>query len=1114
MMVIFISQCQKNALKRTRRVLDSFANRIGDNTWQTLITQNGLDTVRSLLAQTASKNTAVSCHWIRSRSYSELLWIVGNKSCFNEYGEVPVHYTEKETSIAENTHDWKFLPHIKTLSSIAALMHDWGKSWDFFQKKLIISNHQHKDPIRHEWISAIIFTAIINLHNCQSDEDWIKAIIDFSTQEKDLSHLIHNMLMSNTPIKLCKLPPIAQLIVWLIISHHRLPVPNYKFYQEFSLEESSNGEFQIGTHWANKGNFYSICDMNWGYINDEFENVQRVIKNKLFKEQIIFTSEIWRNQLVKALQELNSQIPDLQQSIKEKSFRYIISYTRLALMLGDYNYSSEPADENWNTTSKLYANTNRETKECKQKLDEHLVGVAKNSKTVVKNIPKISESMPRSKVYLDLIKTSPPQFEWQNIAVKKIKSNQKNKKRTGSFIINMASTGCGKTIANAKIMQAFSDDKKLRFTLALGLRTLTLQTGDEFRDKMGISSNDLGVLIGSKPVLELHNKKSSESIKQSELLQDIGSESLEPLLEDQLIQEDNFLVEDTFLKSVLKTEKCKKMLYAPVLVCTIDHLMPATECIRGGKYILPFLRISSADLIIDEVDDFDGSDLIAIGRLIFLAGMLGRKVVISSATIPPAIAKGFYLAYDKGWDIFSKTQLNTSSSVDCLWIDEFSTSIQNLKTQEFDLEDVYLTHHKTFVDKRTKSLENQTQRRLGKIVSCKIEEKNETVYNSYFQTILQQSIDFHKEHHIQIPEKNKMISFGVIRMANVQPTIELSQYLLEVNLPDNYELKIMTYHSKQVLLLRSMQESHLDQVLKRKEHVGEDPLFLSNNIILEHISKSEVQNIMFILICTPVEEVGRDHCFDWAIIEPSSFRSIIQMSGRVLRHRSYKLIEKPNIGILQFNLKFLKNGGDHLPCFQHPGFESKRSKLTSHNLKDILQGIDITKGINAIPRIEVKNKKLRHPKTSLVDLEHISLEKTLLTMEQIGAHTHFGYIYRDYFITGLPQMFHSFRADDHKEAIYYYIDSKNNKKYFSKKDTYGKLIETNLGNVAKIVNTPLVHETYSNRLWLERSFEAISNEYAEKFHMSIHEVCERYGELMFKGNITAQYDDNLGLIEK
>jgi len=48
MMVTFVSQCEKNALKKTRRVLDAFANRIGDNTWQTIITEDGLITVDTL----------------------------------------------------------------------------------------------------------------------------------------------------------------------------------------------------------------------------------------------------------------------------------------------------------------------------------------------------------------------------------------------------------------------------------------------------------------------------------------------------------------------------------------------------------------------------------------------------------------------------------------------------------------------------------------------------------------------------------------------------------------------------------------------------------------------------------------------------------------------------------------------------------------------------------------------------------------------------------------------------------------------------------------------------------------------------------------------------------
>ena len=96
MMVTFVSQCQKKALARTRRVLDAFANRIGDNTWQTVITEEGLIAVKTLLRKTATKNTAVSCHWIRSRSRSELVWIVGNRDQFNSQGIVPVNTTTKE----------------------------------------------------------------------------------------------------------------------------------------------------------------------------------------------------------------------------------------------------------------------------------------------------------------------------------------------------------------------------------------------------------------------------------------------------------------------------------------------------------------------------------------------------------------------------------------------------------------------------------------------------------------------------------------------------------------------------------------------------------------------------------------------------------------------------------------------------------------------------------------------------------------------------------------------------------------------------------------------------------------------------------------------------------
>lgn len=101
MMVYFISECEKSALPKTRRILDAFANRIGRRTWQTAITQAGLDTVQQLLKETASKSTAVSCHWVRSKARTQFLWSIGRKGTFTETGKVSVNLTSIQEVVIE-----------------------------------------------------------------------------------------------------------------------------------------------------------------------------------------------------------------------------------------------------------------------------------------------------------------------------------------------------------------------------------------------------------------------------------------------------------------------------------------------------------------------------------------------------------------------------------------------------------------------------------------------------------------------------------------------------------------------------------------------------------------------------------------------------------------------------------------------------------------------------------------------------------------------------------------------------------------------------------------------------------------------------------------------------
>ena len=129
----------------------------------------------------------------------------------------------------------------------------------------------------------------------------------------------------------------------------------------------------------------------------------------------------------------------------------------------------------------------------------------------------------------------------------------------------MASTGCGKTFANAKVMLALSpDNDSLRYTLALGLRTLTLQTGDEYRDRIFKKSDgsDMAVLIGSKAIADLHQRKEAQEHMQETLLEKQGSESAEKLLDsgDEVICGCDF--SEQGMNTVLKTDSSVSKLYA------------------------------------------------------------------------------------------------------------------------------------------------------------------------------------------------------------------------------------------------------------------------------------------------------------------------------------------------------------------------------------------------------------------------------------------------------------------------------------------------------------------------------------------------------------------------
>ncbi len=1103
MMVTFVSQCEKKALNRTRRVLDAFANRIGDNTWQTIITEDGLIAVKTLLRKTATKNTAVSCHWIRSRSRSELVWIVGNRKQFNLEGIVPVNTTRKNVMNSEWENDWHYLPVIKALVAIAALLHDWGKATALFQRKLK-TNSRLGDPLRHEWISCLLLNALVKQAG-NTDEAWLKLLASGEFNEQ----ILIKMVISNNPKPLDGLPPIAQLVGWLILTHHRLPSSvNPKQEDTQAREDIQRMLKSISSSW------------HYQNQNDDGKRLKACFE---FPEGLLSQSTPWLKQLKKWSAKLLPLEPQIQQLLDNGAYRLVLHHARLCLMLGDHYYSSCDADKKWKTPVSLIANTDNH-RQPKQKLDEHLVNVCGHALRISQNLSRFTTDMDKAYDIKSLKQKSPDGYQWQDKAVDKInrfklEQQSSNEAGYGWFIVNMASTGCGKTIANAKIMRALSGDgETLRFILALGLRTLTLQTGDEYRDRIGLKNDELAVLIGSSAIKELHEKATSNVDEQSDF-EESGSESLEALLNEELDYDEAPTAD--FLDAIIPkykpnlAEKNKAFLYKPVLACTIDHIIAATETTRGGKYILPSLRLLSSDLVIDEVDDFDGNDLIAIGRLIHLAGMLGRKVMISSATIPPALAEGFFNAYQAGWTLHSHFKA-AHSQVACAWIDEFGTETHRIENaNSIERCQTYQNFHRQFIAKRVIKLEQQAVKRKAIIVRCDdlltVKDEQISLQNQYFAKIKEAAINLHQQHHSFDQKTGKFVSFGVIRMANIPPCINLTYFLLQAEWEDTIAPKVMAYHSRQVLLLRHEQEQHLDDVLKRKEKSGEIPKAFENPLIRSHLDSTNAQNVLFILVATPVEEVGRDHDFDWAIIEPSSYRSIIQLAGRVRRHRQ-SAVDQPNIAIMQYNLKALRQ--DKKPAYCRPGYEVKSLKLASNDLTQLIDEVAINKAINAIPRIQ-QPENLR-PKYQLADLEHQAINNSLTQYQTKGPQGLQSWLSESWWLTAVPQQLNRFR--DSRPDITLYLVWRDDKAIFCEKTECGEFIPCT--ERQNITSFPAFTHDEKSKLWLERDYETAlrrlidSNTQENEEEQLMLKKSKRFGEITIPNSDKQKlvYSDQFGML--
>lgn len=1027
MMVLFISRSDKQALKTTRQILDAFAERIGDAAWRTVITEDGLERVKILLRSKATKSMAVACHRLRGNK-SELLWIVGARDRFGDTGIVPVNTTSKNISHSEWENNWQYLPALKALTAVAALLHDWGKANDIFQNKLR-SNDKIGDAYRHEWLSTALLNALVA---GRGDEQWLGDLAAGHLDEKAILDRV-----SADELPLAQLPPVAQLVAILILSHHHLPGPEVGVSELHGYGEQSSLSDILG-----------LITSEWGYSRD----TQREVS---FSAGLLANSTPWAKELKKWGSRLGSSTALLSQLVTTGKVRVLLTLARTALMLADHGVSGEGCDEgkDWNT--ELFANTNKANGKLSQRLDEHLVRVAKRALTICHHLPGLETHVERVEDNRALKRKSPELFAWQDRTVTKIREQRNEDNRNGKtaryFVINMASTGCGKTMANAKIAAAISaDGQSLRYTLAVGLRTLTLQTGDEYRNRIGLTEDELAVLIGSVAVRDLHEKdrdtdNDTDTLANEELLP--ITERFTPSGAQEYIEEMLPVASSGDKKrndrQAEAGAKDQAFIYKPLVVATIDHIMPAVTTWHGGRHLLPILRLLTSDLVIDEIDDFCATDLLAIARLVHLAGMFGRNVVISSATIPPDLACGMLTAYQAGLREHDRFWAG-NTAIHVAYCDEFRACITDITaTANAELRQQFGTAHEKFAKYRVDRLRRATVKRRACVVPTAdlIQLPFTDRRINYYERIADTIRTMHKGHCLRDHATGKRVSIGLVRMANIDPCIELGLYLQKNGLSDpESTVHVIIYHSRQPLMLRHALEHYLDHVLRRKgmpvpsDRDNAPEVDITDAVLRSHIDAAATTNVIFVLVATPVEEVGRDHDLDWAIVEPSSSRSLIQLAGRVLRHRNpAENMTTPNIAVLEHNLRGLQeeHGGY---AFTRPGFEDGAHRLATHSVTTLLRESELT-SVDAVPRV-LKNKPLK-PESSLSDLEHRVMEE-FASLEEMGPEHLHGAIAESWYLTTLQRRLNPFRESSPTVNLYYcYRDGELE---FTERDRYGDYI--------------------------------------------------------------------------
>lgn len=892
MHIVLVSACEKRAIKRTRAVLDSYALRTGSSSWGTPITQEALKELHAALKRTATRQTSVACYRNDGMRRMKLLWIVGARTSFGPDGHFSCG-TQQVRKPFVVIPDW--LRVASVLAKAAGKIHDIGKASVRFQRKLR-NKVDGADRVRHEWLSVKLIQAMR-----ANGRNWENAWKAVKANEGDVTLGSRKFAGNNV----CAVTGPLEAIDLLVMTHHKLLGTG-----------ESHKERTLPTNSAHVREY--VFDSN-----DEQYTPAGPIGEPIWKDY--WTAE---NRL---LQMGESKTPNY--------WRGVSLFARTALIFADHTVSAlnriDSARPVNSTTvcANTCRNAHNQTSALNQTLDWHLDTVgSRAAELAVKMhgmaLPGLTEGSVES-----ICQRAPAKYAWQNTAADALQTVVRSlpddiKGQVPVLVFNIAGTGSGKTRMNVRAACVLRDGQGApRLSIALNLRSLTLQTGQALRSQLRIDEDELATVIGDETVRKLFRQTQFVDDDENAPEQDFTCDG-----EDRALPE---WLEPLFAQS---SNKQRRIVSSPLLVSTIDYLIAAGEPGRQGHHVKAFLRVMSSDLVLDEIDGYDPMALVAVLRLIQVAAMMGRNVICSSATLAMPVAHAVAAAFRSGVAMREAMEGRTCGFL-CAQIDDILPPSVTLMTTEIGtatqtLETAYLQR----LDAIKRALSACPPMRIAMLQKLK---PLEIIPKGWFNAVTDGCSRLHTWQGWQFRGTGIKVSFGLVRVANIRTAVSLARHLGTSLSGDSVAVKIACYHSADFLISRFHKERRLDHLLSRGAGNGGIEADAEIQREAAYAAAKGCTSLMFIVVATPVEEIGRDHDFDWAVIEPSSAQSVVQTAGRVNRHRMQPMTN-PNIAILQFNLRHCRNieNDKDEEAFARPGLELIRDGVSTHNLHDMTRLFD------------------------------------------------------------------------------------------------------------------------------------------------------------------------------